>query len=329
MFDFVAHRKWFFVVSALMVVPGLISLLVFGLRPGIEFQSGSMLTLKFTQEVQQADLRDEMTKLGFGDAIIQGTAEGDWLIRTRELQGINTAEQADNTESQGERAVILKALGDRFGEVTMLSFDSVSPIVATEIVRNSAIAVLGASLFIMGYITWAFRGVQNSFRYGASAIFALLHDVLLVMGIFSILGWLTHFEIDSMFVTAILTVVGFSVHDTIVVFDRVRENLRREPNRPFGTVVNHSMLQTMGRSINTSITTILTLVALLFFGGVTIKPFVLTLLVGMTTATYSSIFVASMVLVEWENWAARRKLAAAAADGDQSSSMRPRAAATR
>lgn len=327
MFDFVGNRRWFFIVSALMVVPGVISLLLFGIRPGIEFQSGSLLTLKFAQEVQQADLRDEMSKLGFGDAIIQRTAEGDWMIRTRELKGLQTAEEADSAESQGERAVILKALGERFGEVTMLSFDSVSPIVATEIARNSALAVAAASVFIMIYITWAFRGVQHSFRYGASAIFALLHDVLLVLGIFSILGWLINFEVDSMFVTAILTVVGFSVHDTIVVFDRVRENLRREPNRPFGTVVNHSMLQTLARSLNTSITTILVLVALLLFGGVTIRPFILALLVGMTTATYSSIFVASMILVEWERWASRRRPAAVEAVSEPPA--RPRAAAMR
>jgi preprotein translocase subunit SecF len=311
-----------------MVIPGVISLLLFGLRPGIEFQSGSLMTLKFAQEVQQEQLRDELSKLGFGDAIIQRTAEGDWLVRTRELKGIQTAAEADNAESEGERAQIMKALGDRFGEVTLLSFDSVSPIVSTEILRNSTIAVLGASAFIMAYITWAFRGVQHSFRYGASAIFALLHDVLLVLGIFSILGQVSNFEVDSMFVTAILTVVGLSVHDTIVVFDRVRENSRREPNRPFATVVNHSMLQTLGRSLNTSITAILTLVALLLFGGVTIRPFVLTLLVGLTTATYSSIFVASMILVEWENWAARRRMSTIA-EAEADGRVRPRAAAMR
>lgn len=327
MFDFVRYKRWFFILSTAMLVPGLISLMVFGLRLGIEFQSGSLLTLRFTQPVQQTDLRNEMEKLGFGDSIIQGTAEGDWLVRTRELKGIQTADDANNVESQGERAQIMAALGNRFGEVKMLSFDSVSPIVATEIVRNSTVAVIGASIFIMGFITYAFRGVQHSFRYGASAILALVHDVMLVLGLFSIFGWLLNFEIDSMFITAILTVVGFSVHDTIVVFDRVRENLRREPNRPFPTIVNHSMFQTMGRSLNTGMTTILTLVALLLFGGVTIRPFILALLMGLVVATYSSIFVASMILVEWDNWATHRRLATATDDDPRR--IRPRAAVTR
>ncbi|MCX6020837.1 MAG: protein translocase subunit SecD [Chloroflexi bacterium] len=326
MYDFVIHRKWFFWASAIMVLPGLISLMIFGLRPGIEFQSGSLMTVRFQQEVQQEQLREEMGKLGFGDAIIQHTAEGDWLIRTRELTGLQTSSDANQADTQSERAKIVQALGDRFGSVEQRSFDSVSPIVATEIVRNSALAVVGASIFILIYITWAFRGVQNSFRYGATAIVGLIHDVVLVLGVFSILGVVAHMEVDSMFVTAVLTVVGFSVHDTIVVFDRIRETLRREPGRSFDTVTNHSMLQTMGRSLNTSITVVLTLVALLLFGGVTIRPFVLALIIGIVTGTYSSIFISSMLLVEWEKWSVRRKAQQEAA---AASAVRPRATAAR
>lgn len=300
MFDFVAKRHWFFLFSALMVLPGALSLALFGLRPGIEFTSGSLLTLQFERPVDQGELRAELGRAGHTDAIVQHTSEGNYLARVRPLDQLAPGTPVEQQPETTERQALLSELEKTFGPVTVLSFDTVSPIVAAEIVRNSALAVVVASGFIMLYIWWAFRRVPNPFRYGVSAIVALLHDVVLVLGVFSIIGVLFGIELDSMFITAVLTVIGFSVHDTIVVFDRIRENLRREAGQSFADVVNHSLLQTMARSLNTSLTVILTLIALLVFGGVTIRNFVLALLVGISTGTYSSIFIASMLLVMWE-----------------------------
>jgi preprotein translocase SecF subunit len=172
--------------------------------------------------------------------------------------------------------------------------------VAGETTRNAVIAVIVASVAILLYIWFAFRKVDKPWRYGTCAIIALLHDVLVVLGVFSILGWLLNFQIDALFITALLTVVGFSVHDTIVVFDRIRENMQRRTSETFDQVVNASLVQTMARSLNTSLTVIFTLSALTLFGGTTIRPFTLALLVGIVSGTYSSIFNASMLLVMWD-----------------------------
>jgi preprotein translocase SecF subunit len=181
-----------------------------------------------------------------------------------------------------------------------LSTALVSGSVASETTRNSVFAVLAASVLIVLYISFAFRKVDRPWRYGTSAIIALLHDVLVVLGVFSILGWLIGFQIDALFITALLTVVGFSVHDTIVVFDRIRENMQRRTSETFDQVVNASLVQTMARSLNTSLTVIFTLSALTLFGGATIRPFTLALLIGIVSGTYSSIFNASMILVIWD-----------------------------
>ena len=181
-----------------------------------------------------------------------------------------------------------------------LSTAVVSGSVASETTRNAFLAVLAASGFILLWIWFSFRKVDKPWRYGTSAIVALLHDVLVVLGVFSILGWLINFQIDALFITALLTVVGFSVHDTIVVFDRIRENMQRRTSETFDQVVNASLVQTMARSLNTSLTVIFTLTALTLFGGASIRPFTLALLVGIISGTYSSIFNASMVLVMWD-----------------------------
>ncbi len=184
--------------------------------------------------------------------------------------------------------------------VYSISNASVSPSVASETTLRAVLAVVAASVCILLYVWFSFRKVAKPWRYGACAIIALLHDVLVVLGIFSILGWLLHIQIDTLFITALLTVVGFSVHDTIVVFDRIRENLQRRTSETFEQVVNASLIQTMSRSLNTSLTVIFTLSALTLFGGVTVRTFTLTLLIGIISGTYSSIFNASMLLVIWE-----------------------------
>ncbi len=297
--DLVSKRYWFLLLSAVIIIPGLIALLLFGLRPGIDFSSGSIMTLKFSNAIDQSELRQELTTLGQGDAIIQRTDPTTYLVRTRELVHAKAGADGDDL-AESEKDAIVAALGQRFGEVQLLTFDSVSPIVASETVNNAAFAVLAAALGILLYITWAFRKVARPFRYGACAVAALLHDVLVVLGTAAILGRVIGLEVDAMFITATLTVIGFSVHDTIVVFDRIRENMRRVSGG-FDNVVNQSLLQTMARSLTTSLTVVFTLLAILLFGGVTIRSFVLVLLIGIISGTYSSIFNASQLLVVWEH----------------------------
>ncbi len=207
---------------------------------------------------------------------------------------------APETADRGERTVIERELEQRFGPFEVLEFASVSPVVSKVAVRNAAVAVVVASLFIMGYIAFAFSSVPRPFRYATCAIIALLHDVVIVLGAFSLFGKLFGIEINLMFVTGLLTVIGFSVHDSIVVFDRIRENVSLAPDAPLAQNVNAALLQTLARSFNTSVTLLLTVLALLLLGGVTIQSFLLVILVGVIAGTYSSIGVAAQLLVAWE-----------------------------
>lgn len=301
MMDFVGKRHWYMLFSLVILVPGIVSLLIPpGLRPGIEFTSGTLMTLDFAREAEQAALRKQLAELGHPDAIIQRTGEGNYLVRTKLLED----DERDSTGAvvrAGERQRLVQGLEGEFGKVTVLSFDAVSPIVAQEIAQKATLAVVVASIAILLYVTFAFRSVSNPFRYGVCAIITLVQEVILVLGIFSIMGKLLGTEVDSMFISAMLTVVGFSVQDTIVVFDRIRENSKRMIGRELAPIVNVSLLQTAPRSLTTNLTVVLTLVALLLFGGQTIRDFVLTLLIGFVAVTYSSIFVGSQLLVMWEN----------------------------
>ena len=204
-------------------------------------------------------------------------------------------------ENASEREKIEFALANQFGEFETLEFASVSPLVSRVAVRNATIAVIVATLFILGYVAFAFSSVPKPFRYGACAIFALIHDVVIVLGAFSLFGKLFNLEINLMFVTALLTVVGFSVHDSIVVFDRIRENVRLSPSAPFAENVNAALIQTLSRSLNTSITLLVTVTAMLLLGGDSIQSFLLTIFIGLIVGTYSSIAIAAQLLVAWEN----------------------------
>lgn len=298
MFDFVAWRRWFYWLSILIVAPGVISMaLPGGFRPGIDFTSGTLIVLRFTDDVPQEAVRRAFSGAGHADAVVQRANDGTFLIRTRPL-----AQVTDAAEGTGlsERNQLLDALRGQLGEVEVLSLDQVSPVVAEEIVRYSSVAVLAACLGILMYLWWAFRQAPRSIRYGSCAVFALIHDAIGLLGIFSLLGRFTTIELDAMFITAVLTTIGFSVHDTIVVFDRIRESIVRHAGEPFSDIVNHSLIQTLGRSINTSVTSFLTLLALYIFGGSTIQSFVLAILIGVALGTYSSIFNASLLLYSWE-----------------------------
>jgi preprotein translocase subunit SecF len=300
MFDFVAWRRWFYLFSLLLVVPGVISLVLpGGLRPGIDFTSGTLMVLRFTDDIEQAAVRRALAEIDHGEAVVQRANNGTFLIRTRPLRQV-IDDAAPGSEASSERNALLGQLRASLGEVELLSLDQVSPVIAEEIVRYAGLAVGAACLGILAYLWWAFRGVPRSIRYGTCAIGALLHDALALLGIFSLLGRFTSIELDAMFITATLTTIGFSVHDTIVVFDRVRENIVRHAGEPFSDIMNHSLIQTLGRSINTSVTTVLTLIALYMFGGSTIQNFVLAILIGIALGTYSSIFNASLMLYSWE-----------------------------
>jgi preprotein translocase subunit SecF len=288
MIDIVNKRNWFFLISLFLLIPGIISMLAFGFRLGIDFSSGTVMTLRFSPAIEQAALRDQMSKLGYPDATIQKTSDGDYLIRTKDI-------------NSDEKTALMGGLKDGLkSDVTIRGLETVSPLVAGEVARNAAIAVGIASLFMILYIAFAFRHMPNPFKWGLSAVIALLHDVLIVMGIFSILGWAIGFQVDSMFITAMLTIVGYSINNTCVVYDRIRENVRRGISKDFAITVNASVLETMARCINCSLTVLLTCLAIYLFGGVTIQQFIMALLVGVVIGVYDSIFVAGPLLVLWD-----------------------------
>ena len=294
--DFVGKRAWFFLVSALVIAPGIAFLIIGGgLKPGIDFTGGSTTGLEFVADVQQEELRSELTSLGYVDAIVQRMDDNAFFVRTKELQEEEKDSLVGNLESR------LSPDG-----VTVLSFDLVSPIVAAETVVNAFYAILAAAVGVFLYVWWAFRNMPSPFRYGAAAIIALLHDTAVVVGVFAILGVLLDVEVNTMFLIALLTVIGYSVNDTIVVFDRLRENVVNYPNRTLRVNANVSVSQSLSRSLNTSLTLLFTLLALLLFGGPTIRNFLWVLLIGVVVGTYSSVAIATPALMVWEEGDIRR-----------------------
>jgi preprotein translocase subunit SecF len=309
MLNLVAKRNWFYLFSFLLVIPGVISLLIPPrLQPGIEFTSGTTFSFRYAQATTAAQVKTLISNLGHAEARVQTSGNNTFLVQTNEIEGSATTPPvgpALPSERESMELGLSKENGgflDTQGNPTtqFTEFSSVSAAVSKQIGKNAAYAVLLASIFIMAYITYAFRNVPNSLRYGVSAIVALLHDVLLVVGAFSILGKIFDVEVNTFFITGLLTVVGFSVHDSIVVFDRIRENVARGQIRSFPDAVNHSLLQTMGRSFMTSLTVIFAILSLLLLGGGSIRDFLLVLLIGISTGTYSSVFIASMFLVTWQ-----------------------------
>jgi preprotein translocase subunit SecF len=301
MLNIVGRRYWYFAISLIVIIPGLIGLALWGLPLAIDFTGGSLLEVRFESgsPPAPAEIVTLYEEIGVGDPLVQSAGETDIVARSKSLD-------------EATKAEILAEMEARFGgPLTVLRFESVGPAVGTEVAQRAAGAVGLAALGIMAYITYAFRGVSHALRYGLAAIVAMLHDVAVVIGIEAILGHFLGWEVDALFLTALLTVIGFSVHDTIVVFDRIRENQRIYRRLDFETLVNHSIVQTLDRSINTQLTVMLTLLALLLFGGVTTRHFVAILLIGVFSGTYSSIFNAAPILVVWENrewhWWFRRK----------------------
>lgn len=293
--NIVGQRRLWFGISLLVIIPGLISLALWGLPLGIDFKGGQEIEVSTSKS--QSDVRAIVERAPVKDVTVTSSGAGRLLIRYTD---------ADTKESDKNHQLIKQKLGDE--GATEISFDSIGPAVSRDIARNAIISIILASIAIMLYIAFAFRNTPppvSPLSFGTTAVIALLHDVLVVLGVFSLLGHFAGIEIDSLFVTAVLTVIGFSVHDTIVVYDRVRENLRKH-NKPFEEVVNMSILETFTRSVNTSLTVFITLLALFIFGGSSIRLFVFALLIGVISGTYSSIFNAATLLVVYNNWKIKR-----------------------
>jgi len=287
MFNIIGKRLWLFLISGVVIVVCIVSLVTFGLKAGIEFSSGSMMTIGFEQKVDQAGLREELANLGYANVIIQRVGEDNFLIRLPEI-------------NKQAKAKLEAGLTTELGNFEVKEFDSVSPMVAAETTRDAGIAVAVAGIGILLYIAWAFRRMPNPFRYGICALIALVHDALVALGGFSILGGMLGWEINLMFVTGILAVIGYSVNNTVVVFDRIRENLTKDAKSDFEIVVNNSLVETLSRSLNTSLTTLLVILALLFFVGASIQNFAVVLLIGVIAGTYSSLCIAPPLLVIWK-----------------------------
>lgn len=303
MIDFIGKRIWFAGLSAILVI---VSIALFtvgpGLNEGIDFTGGTSTSLQFDDtNVGTDDVRSAFAKAGFGDAIIQNTGGGSFFIRT----GVQ-----DEAAQNGILSALDRAYPDTYKRTEVTT---VGKSVADDTVSNSIQAVVVAAVFIILFLFWAFRSVASAYRYGLAAVIALAHDVILTLGLFVILGELINAEVNASFIVGILTVIGYSVNDTIVVFDRIRENVRLGGGRSFRALVNQSLNESIMRSLSTSFTTALVIVAMLLFGGETLRDFLLVLLAGVVIGTYSSIFVAAQILVFWEErgFFGRRRVAEA------------------
>lgn len=300
--NIIKNRYLYFLISLLVIVPGIVFMTLHWtstgegpLSLGIDFKGGSLLEIQFTgtrpagSDIQAVYNQFSTSAQPLNDAIIQPLGNDSYSIRSRQMD--------DATKGK-----IVAALQTESGStVNVLNFTSVSAAVGAEVTRAAGFAILLAAIAILLYIWFAFRSVEHAVRYGTAAIIAMFHDVFVVLGVEAMLGYFLHWEADALFLTAVLTVIGFSVHDTIVVFDRIRENANIYRRVDYETLVNHSIVQTLDRSINTQLTVMFTLFALALFGGDTIRHFVIILLVGIFSGTYSSIFNASPILVVWEN----------------------------
>jgi len=284
--------KWlYFLLSSIVIIPGLISLFMFGLKPGIDFTGGSLLEYKFSKNVNIQEIQKVLTNKGYVVNSLQVSGENTYLLRMPPLD----KEKANNIKT---------ILADKFKEnPEEIRFEIVGPTLGRELLIKTIVAIILASGFILSYVAWRFKNA----KFGICAILAMFHDSLVMLGSFSLLGHFFGVEVDTLFVTAVLTVLSFSVHDTVVVYDRIRESQKLFPNTSFEDLVDKAVTETLSRSLNNSLTIIFMLIALMLLGGVTIKWFVAALLIGTVSGTYSSTFNAAPLLVVWENFLQRRK----------------------
>ncbi len=289
----VRHSKIWFAISGALSIASIVAILVFGLQLGIDFTGGTLMEVKFENTVSSEDVRSTIQELGYSPT----TQTGDDNVVIVRMESID----------REAHDAITATLQERHGAFEETRFDSIGPVIGKELKQKSIIAVIILLALIVVYVAWSFRTVAKpiaSWKYGVLTIVTALHDVLIPLGVFAVLGKVAGYQLDTAFIAAILTILGYSINDTIVIFDRVRENLtlNRHSDEPFSEVVNRSIVQSFGRSINTSLTTLLVLLAVFFFGGVTTKPFILTLIIGIVSGAYSSIFLASPLLVTWEKF---------------------------
>ncbi|MDQ3098971.1 MAG: protein translocase subunit SecF [bacterium] len=298
--NFVKHKNIFFIISGILILPGLISLFTKGLKLGIDFTGGTLMEIrsdKFNASKKE-EIQELIKKQDVEVSSVQLSGDNAYIIRAKEF-------------NQSKNNQVMAELNKKYEKVEESRFETVGPTIGSELTRNAILALIVSSTFIVLFIAYSFRTVPkpaSSFRFGITAVAALLHDALFILGVFSILGWTLNVEVDSLFVTALLTVIGFSVHDTIVVYDRIRENLIKVKAPTFEDTVNLSIWETLARSINTSTTVIIVLLALLLFGGESIRWFVFALLIGIVSGTYSSIFNAAQLLVVWQDYSDKKKL---------------------
>lgn len=288
--NIIKYRNFFFAISLAIIIPGVVAFYLWGLRLGIDFAGGTLWEIKFEKQVSAHQVSEFLTKEAADVSSVAETSPNLTLVRMK------------TTDENKINDLKLK-LGESFGKTEDLRLETVGPVISRELTKKAITAVGISILAIVAYVTWAFRKVPkpaSGVAFGVTTIIALVHDVIVVVGAFAILGHFANLEVDSLFITALLTVLGFSVHDTIVVFDRIRENLKKHDDFPFEQVVNHSILQTFARSLNTSLTVVFVLLAMLLFGGQSIKTFVLALIIGIISGTYSSIANAAPLLVVWQ-----------------------------
>ncbi|HLC99640.1 MAG TPA: protein translocase subunit SecF [Patescibacteria group bacterium] len=298
MFKIIQKRFWWYLLSLLVLVPGIVSLGLWGLKLGNDFTGGSLIEYKLSKAVDLPAIEVVLQPLDLGKFTLVPLETDSVTIKLKTID----QETADK---------IHEAIVEKYPEAVVQSFESIGPTIGAELRQKAFTMTVLVLLGILLYVTFAFRSVGknspiSSWTFGGATLVALLHDTLIVVGIVSILGHFFNFEVDTLFVTALLTVLGFSVHDTIVVFDRIRERLRISSEKSFELIVNESINQTLVRSINTSATVLIVLTALYLFGGHTLRDFIFVLIIGITAGTYSSIFVASPLLVTWERWKAKR-----------------------
>jgi protein-export membrane protein SecD/preprotein translocase SecF subunit len=299
--DIVGKRKWYYILSVAIIVPGLIgmgfSLVQFGtpLKLGIDFTSGSLMELQFEQPVQPAQVQQIFANFSYNDLDFKDTA-----VTTANQLGQETILIRSKFLEEEAKPLIQEQLRSELGDFKELRFDSVGPTIGQEVGQAASYAIVAAAVAILLFLVFAFRSVPNALHYGVAAVVAMLHDVLVTAGLFAIAGLVLGWEVNALFLTAILTVISFSVHDTIVIFDRLRENLPRHRNESYEVVCNRSILETINRSLATSFATLFVVVAILLFGGATVRQFIAIILVGIISGTYSSIFNAVPILVSWQ-----------------------------
>ncbi len=294
-FNFLRYKKIYFVFSGILILASLICLVVFGLRLGIDFVGGSLLEVEFkTARPATEEVRAELQDFGLGEIVIQPTGERGFIIRMK----------ATDVET---RELVLQRLKEK-GELTVMRNDLVGPVIGRELRERTKIIVVLATLAVLLYIALAFHRISKpvaSWQYGIASLIALFHDVLIILGIFSVLGFLYHVEITIPIVIALLIILGYSINDSVVIFDRIRENLIKKVGVTYEETINKSLNQTLTRSINTSLTTLFVLIAIFFFGGITLKYFALALIIGIIVGTYSSLFLAAPLLASWATWGRR------------------------